>query len=82
MLIDCEDCRARGAGCRDCVVSVVLDRRPPRLWLDAGERAALTALAGGGLVPQLRHRPGLPAARAASSAEPDEPDTPAGQAVG
>lgn len=69
MLIDCEDCRARGAGCRDCVVSVVLDRRPTRLSLDADERAALAALAGGGLVPHLRHRPGSSGAPVAAAAQ-------------
>jgi hypothetical protein len=69
MLIDCDDCAARGPACGDCVVSVLLagpavqvhDGEPPGAQdapataeLDAAERAAIAVLAGCGLVPPLR----------------------------
>ena len=85
MLIDCDTCTARGTGCGDCVVTVLLGAPPG--WssadpvvvpmpargvvadatapgpgvvveLDDVERRAVRALAEGGLVPPLRHRPG------------------------
>ncbi|MGY1747363.1 hypothetical protein [Blastococcus sp. SYSU D00695] len=87
MLIDCDTCTARGTGCGDCVVTVLLGAPPG--WqgtdpavvpmtrraalpvedpvagaapgvvveLDEVERRAVRALAEGGLVPPLRHRP-------------------------
>ena len=90
MLIDCDTCTARGTGCADCVVTVLLGappgwqgtdpavvpmtRRADRpaaeepaagaapagvvVELDEVERRAVRALAEGGLVPPLRHRPG------------------------
>ncbi len=51
--IDCDRCAARGAGCSDCVVSVLLGPPAPS-DLDAGQRAVLDTLADGGLVPPLR----------------------------
>jgi hypothetical protein len=51
VVIDCDDCAARGAGCRDCVVSVILGV-PETLLCD--ERAALEVLADAGLAPRLR----------------------------
>ncbi|MGY1741014.1 MULTISPECIES: hypothetical protein [unclassified Blastococcus] len=89
MLIDCDTCTARGTGCADCVVTVLLGAPPgwqgtdpavvPRtrraarpaeeetatgaagpgvvVELDEVERRAVRALAEGGLVPPLRHRP-------------------------
>ncbi|MGY1725975.1 hypothetical protein ACI79J_03290 [Geodermatophilus sp. SYSU D01062] len=86
MLIDCDSCTARGAGCADCVVTALLGAPPaerdtgpvllpvppvpaartadgvlPRpgvvVELDDVERRAVRALAEGGLVPPLRHRP-------------------------
>ena len=62
MIIDCEDCAVRGAGCRDCVVSVILGV-PETLLED--ERVALEVLADAGLAPRLRlvpihrQRPGV-----------------------
>jgi hypothetical protein len=60
VVIDCDDCAARGAGCRDCVVSVILG--VPETLLD-DERAALEVLADAGLAPRLRlvpiHRHGV-----------------------
>jgi hypothetical protein len=100
MLIDCDICTARGTGCADCVVTVLLGAPPAELGtepvllpvppvpaarasgpvaedavaprpgvvveLDDVERRAVRALAEGGLVPPLRHRPageGRPAGR-------------------
>jgi hypothetical protein len=51
VVIDCDDCAARGPGCRDCVVSVLLGV-PDTLLQD--ERAALEVLADAGLAPRLR----------------------------
>jgi hypothetical protein len=51
VVIDCDDCAARGPGCRDCVVSVLLGV-PETLLHD--ERAALEVLAEVGLAPRLR----------------------------
>lgn len=50
--IDCDTCLVRDLHCDDCVVSVLLGR--PTTGFDDVERAALAALAGGGLVPPLR----------------------------
>jgi hypothetical protein len=88
MLIDCDTCTARGTGCADCVVTVLLGAPPG--WsgtdpvvvpmparaaasdaeddglapgpgvvveFDDIERRAVRALAEGGLIPPLRHRP-------------------------
>ncbi len=53
MIIDCDRCEARGVGCGDCVVTVLLGA-PPAVEIDATEQAAIAALADGGLVPPLR----------------------------
>jgi hypothetical protein len=51
VVIDCDDCAARGPGCQDCVISVLLGV-PETLLHD--ERAALEVLAEVGLAPKLR----------------------------
>ena len=51
VVIDCDDCAVRGAGCQDCVISVLLGV-PDTLLQD--ERAALEVLAEVGLAPRLR----------------------------
>ncbi|MDV3264292.1 hypothetical protein [Mycobacterium avium] len=51
VVIDCDDCAARGPGCRDCVVGVILGV-PDTLLQD--DRAALEVLADAGLAPRLR----------------------------
>jgi hypothetical protein len=56
--VDCETCVARGPTCQDCVISVLLGAPPEGVDLDPAEQAALTALAGSGLVPPLRLIPG------------------------
>jgi hypothetical protein len=52
VIIDCDSCEVRGLACGDCVVSALLGGPPAEL--DDGERAAIAALAAGGLVPPLR----------------------------
>ena len=55
MIIDCDRCRMRDLACHDCVVTVLLG--PPGgavEGFDPEERAALGALADGGLIPPLR----------------------------
>lgn len=54
MIVDCGRCAARGPMCGDCVVSVVLGGPPEGVEIDPVQRAALDALAAGGLVPPLR----------------------------
>jgi hypothetical protein len=51
VVIDCDDCAARGPGCQDCVISVLLGV-PETLLQD--ERAALEVLAEAGMAPRLR----------------------------
>ncbi|MGI8698784.1 MAG: hypothetical protein ACR2J0_06550 [Mycobacteriales bacterium] len=54
MLIDCDHCVVRGLACGDCVVTVLLGSVPTGVEIDDEERAALAALAEGGLIPPLR----------------------------
>ncbi|MFV0495198.1 hypothetical protein [Mycobacterium sp.] len=51
LVIDCDNCAARGPGCRECVVTVLLGA-PETLSRD--EQVALEALAEVGLAPRLR----------------------------
>jgi hypothetical protein len=69
VLIDCDSCTVRGSACTDCVVTVLLGMPPVGAELDATERAAISALAGVGLVPPLRlvTTPPTPSTRAAAS---------------
>jgi hypothetical protein len=59
MLIDCDTCSVRGAACRDCVITVILNnptlRNPPQpVDLDDDEQAAVDSLSAAGLLPPLR----------------------------
>jgi hypothetical protein len=54
MLIDCSTCVAPPQACRDCVVTVLLDRPPLPLEIDDTEQRALSRLSDAGLVPPLR----------------------------
>jgi hypothetical protein len=54
VLVDCDQCSVRGAGCPDCVVTFLLGSPPDDVLLDADERRALDVLASAGLVPPLR----------------------------
>jgi len=62
--VDCGQCAARGPTCQECVVTVLLGDSQPALELDTDQQAALTALAGSGLVPPLRLVPGARPVRA------------------
>lgn len=53
MIIDCDKCVIRGVGCKDCVISVLLDA-PEHLEFEEPELRAFDALADAGLVPRLR----------------------------
>jgi hypothetical protein len=59
MLIDCDTCVVRGAGCPDCVVTVILNNPRPMLEVDADEYDAMESLAAAGLIPPLRLVPVL-----------------------
>lgn len=54
VLIDCDSCTVRGAGCGDCVVTFLLGTPPSGVELDDAERRAIDVLADAGLVPPLR----------------------------
>jgi hypothetical protein len=58
MLIDCDTCSVRGAACRDCVVTVILNNPtidPPQpVDFDDEEQAAVVTLSAAGLLPPLR----------------------------
>ncbi|GAB2973230.1 hypothetical protein LWP59_30670 [Amycolatopsis acidiphila] len=56
MIVDCGRCVARGIGCADCAVSVLLNAPPTVEW-DPDELRAIEALAEGGLIPRLRLAP-------------------------
>lgn len=66
MIIDCGVCAVRGDACGDCVVTAVLARPRSGVEWDGEERAALAALADGGLLPHLRLMP-LPSSAPLSS---------------
>jgi hypothetical protein len=53
VLIDCDTCVARGIGCSDCVITVLLNTPRP-VELDDATEAAFVTLADAGLVPPLR----------------------------
>jgi hypothetical protein len=57
--LDCDECvMAHTNACDDCVVSFILRREPgDAVVIDAEEERALRTLQGGGLVPEIRHRP-------------------------
>lgn len=54
LLIDCDRCSVRGAGCGDCVVTFLLGGLPSGVVLDDDEQRAIDVLAEAGLVPPLR----------------------------
>lgn len=76
MLIDCDGCAARGPGCPDCVITVLLGAPPQGVELDEVECQALAVLADGGLVPPLR----LAVATPGGSTPPLARSAPAGSA--
>lgn len=56
MIIDCDNCSARGLHCSGCVVSHLLGP-PDRVEFDSEACEALDVLADSGLVPPLRMVP-------------------------
>ena len=54
MLIDCDTCIARGNGCHDCVVTVILNQTGAPVEFDDTEQRAVASLVAVGLVPPLR----------------------------
>jgi hypothetical protein len=57
LVISCDECVLdRTTACEDCVVSFVLNHEPgDAIVIDAAEERAVRLLAGGGLIPGLRH---------------------------
>lgn len=55
--IDCDSCVMNGSdACDDCLVNVVVSREPGEaVVFDAAEERSLRALAGEGMVPELRY---------------------------
>lgn len=51
--VDCDGCAARGPGCADCVISVLLGP-PGDVDFEHSEVEAISVLAEAGLVPPLR----------------------------
>ncbi|PWU48148.1 hypothetical protein DLE60_23945 [Micromonospora globispora] len=67
MLIDCDRCGIRGAGCSGCLVTALLDTGSPTADLDAAEHRAIEVFARAGFevevlcsVPAARRRRGSP----------------------
>ncbi|WP_432954844.1 hypothetical protein [Micromonospora haikouensis] len=48
MLIDCDTCRVRGAGCGGCLVTALLDDEAPGVDLGPGELRAIEVFARAG----------------------------------
>jgi hypothetical protein len=69
MIIDCDQCQARGAGCGHCAVTTLLSAPPggeaggpsgePYTDLDPATLRALNVLANAGMIPPLRYAPRL-----------------------
>jgi hypothetical protein len=59
LVIDCDSCTARGAGCGDCFVTVLLGGPPEGVSLNDEERRAVDVLSAAGLIPPLRHVSGV-----------------------
>lgn len=54
LVVDCDHCAARGAGCSDCMVSFLLGGPPEDVVFDNEEQRALDVLSAAGLIPPLR----------------------------
>jgi hypothetical protein len=57
MIIDCDRCKARGAGCGDCAATALIG--DGYADLDPAEIRALTVLANAGMIQPLRYAPRL-----------------------
>jgi hypothetical protein len=58
MIIDCDRCKARGAGCGDCAATALIGDAA-YADLDPAEVRALTVLANAGMIKPLRYAPPL-----------------------
>ncbi|MEU1603406.1 hypothetical protein [Micromonospora matsumotoense] len=64
MLIDCDGCRVRGAGCAGCLVTALLDTDSPAAGLGAAEHRAIEVLTRSGFeVEVLAHETARPTRR-------------------
>ncbi|WP_431976821.1 hypothetical protein [Micromonospora haikouensis] len=68
MLIDCDSCRVRGAGCGGCLVTALLDDEAPGVDLGPGELRAIEVFARAGFDVEV-----LPAAGASPAADAATP---------
>lgn len=64
MLIDCDRCGIRGAGCSGCLVTALLDTGSPTADLDAAEHRAIEVFARAGF--EVEVLSAAPAARRGS----------------
>jgi hypothetical protein len=65
MVIDCDNCTARGPACADCLVTAVADGPAGGAGFTPSEWAAIRTLTDAGLLPRLRYRPVVAQRRAA-----------------
>ncbi|MEH0844095.1 hypothetical protein V6U81_17045 [Micromonospora sp. CPCC 205711] len=63
MLIDCDRCGIRGAGCSGCLVTALLDVDSPTAGLDAAERRAIEVFARAGFDVEVLPPESAPAVR-------------------
>lgn len=57
MVIDCDNCTARGPACAECLVTAVIDGPARGAAFTPSEWAAIRVLSDAGLLPRLRYRP-------------------------
>ncbi|MFI7605055.1 hypothetical protein ACIBTV_08015 [Micromonospora sp. NPDC049366] len=70
MLIDCDRCVARGAGCSGCLVTALLDDRSPADDLGAAEHRAIEVFVRAGFDVAVLPAPRRPAGRPRPSRRP------------
>ncbi|MEV6377191.1 hypothetical protein [Micromonospora musae] len=63
MLIDCERCRIRGAGCSGCLVTALFDESSPVADLGPAEHRAIELFVRAGFEVEVLPPPGPTAAR-------------------
>ncbi|MFC3500513.1 hypothetical protein ACFOOK_05965 [Micromonospora krabiensis] len=63
MLIDCDRCAVRGAGCSGCLVTALLDDRSPGSDLGPAEHRAIEVFARAGFDVEVLPAPRRPADR-------------------
>lgn len=63
MLIDCDTCGIRGAGCSGCLVTALLDTGSPAAALGPAEHRAIEVFARAGFEVEVLPTPSVPPAR-------------------